>query len=57
MSITRNVVNPSDEQIIAQVNGFEPEEVDAAIARAAAAQVGWAALNPGDRARLLRRAA
>ena len=57
MSITRDVVNPSDEQIIAHISLFELEEADAAIARAAVAQKGWAALAPGDRARLLRRAA
>jgi acyl-CoA reductase-like NAD-dependent aldehyde dehydrogenase len=57
VSIARDVVNPSDEQVFAQVRLFELEEVDAAIARAASAQRGWAALAPGDRARLLRRAA
>jgi acyl-CoA reductase-like NAD-dependent aldehyde dehydrogenase len=57
MSTTRDVVNPSDEQVITQIQLFELEEVDAAIERAAAAQQGWAALAPGDRARLLRRAA
>jgi len=57
VTVIRDVVNPSDEQIIAHVNLFELDEVDAAIARAATAQRGWAALAPGDRARLLRRAA
>ena len=57
MSITRDVVNPSDEQVITQIQLFELEEVDAAIERAAVAQRAWAALAPGDRARLLRRAA
>jgi acyl-CoA reductase-like NAD-dependent aldehyde dehydrogenase len=57
VSITRDVVNPSDEQVIKQIELFELEEVDAAIAWAAVAQRGWAALAPGDRARLLARAA
>jgi acyl-CoA reductase-like NAD-dependent aldehyde dehydrogenase len=57
MSVIRDVVNPADEQVIAQVELFELEQVDAAIERAAAAQRGWAALAPGDRARALRRAA
>ncbi|MGC9961577.1 MAG: aldehyde dehydrogenase family protein [Acidimicrobiales bacterium] len=57
MSTTRDVVNPSDEQVITQIQHFELQEVDAAVERAAVAQQGWAALAPGDRARLLRRAA
>ncbi|MGA2209282.1 MAG: aldehyde dehydrogenase family protein [Acidimicrobiales bacterium] len=57
MSVVRDVVNPSDEQVIAQVELFEIEQVDAAIERASVAQRDWAALAPGDRARALRRAA
>jgi acyl-CoA reductase-like NAD-dependent aldehyde dehydrogenase len=57
MTVTRDVVNPSDEQIIAQVELFELDEVDAAIERAATAQRAWAAVSPNDRARLLRAAA
>jgi acyl-CoA reductase-like NAD-dependent aldehyde dehydrogenase len=57
MSVTREVVNPSDEQVIAHVELFELEAVDAAIERAAVAQRAWAEVAPGDRARLLRRAA
>jgi acyl-CoA reductase-like NAD-dependent aldehyde dehydrogenase len=57
MSVTRDVVNPSDEQVVAQVELFELGETDAAIERAAVAQRAWAALAPGDRAGLLRRAA
>jgi acyl-CoA reductase-like NAD-dependent aldehyde dehydrogenase len=57
VSVTRDVVNPSDEQVIAHVQLFELDEVDAAIERAAVAQRAWAELAPGDRARLLRRAA
>jgi acyl-CoA reductase-like NAD-dependent aldehyde dehydrogenase len=57
VTVTREVVNPADEQVIAQVELFETDAVDSAIERAAAAQQGWAALQPGDRARLMRRAA
>lgn len=57
MSTTRDVVNPADEKVIAQVSLFELGEVDAAIERAATAQRAWAGIAPGDRARLLRRAA
>jgi acyl-CoA reductase-like NAD-dependent aldehyde dehydrogenase len=57
VTITREVVNPSDEQVIAHVELFELDEVDAAIERAAVAQRAWAELAPSDRARLLNRAA
>jgi acyl-CoA reductase-like NAD-dependent aldehyde dehydrogenase len=57
MTITREVVNPANEQVITTVEHFELVEVDRAIERASEAQRGWAALAPGDRARLLRRAA
>ncbi|MCC2276407.1 aldehyde dehydrogenase family protein [Streptomyces sp. ET3-23] len=49
------IVNPATEETLAVVPGTAPEEVDAAVRRAAAAQRGWAALAPGDRARTLRR--
>jgi acyl-CoA reductase-like NAD-dependent aldehyde dehydrogenase len=49
------VVNPATEEAVATVPAAGPAEVDAAVARAAAAQRSWAALAPGDRARLLRR--
>ncbi|TDC13344.1 aldehyde dehydrogenase [Streptomyces sp. 8K308] len=49
------IVNPATEETIATVPVTTPAEVDAAVRRAAAAQVGWAALAPADRARLLRR--
>ncbi|AXK32192.1 aldehyde dehydrogenase [Streptomyces armeniacus] len=49
------VVNPATEEVIATVPAVSPREVDAAVVRAAAAQAGWAALAPADRARLLRR--
>ena len=49
------VINPADESVIAEVPHTPLEEVDAAIARAVAAQRSWAALAPVDRARALRR--
>ncbi|WP_037570962.1 aldehyde dehydrogenase family protein [Phaeacidiphilus oryzae] len=48
------VRNPATEEVIAEVSGTSPKEVDAAVARASAAQRGWAALAPGERAGLLR---
>ncbi|WP_051944333.1 aldehyde dehydrogenase family protein [Streptacidiphilus rugosus] len=49
------VLNPATEELVAEVPTVSPEQVDAAVERAAKAQQGWAALAPGDRARLLRR--
>ncbi|MFJ9738793.1 aldehyde dehydrogenase family protein [Streptomyces sp. NPDC101166] len=49
------VLNPATEEVIARVPAASAEDVDAAVARAARAQRAWAALPPGDRARLLRR--
>ncbi|MFH9724846.1 aldehyde dehydrogenase family protein [Streptomyces sp. NPDC017254] len=49
------VLNPATEELVATVPAATPADVDAAVARAAAAQRGWAAAAPGDRARLLRR--
>ncbi|MGW1890861.1 aldehyde dehydrogenase family protein [Streptomyces sp. NPDC002004] len=49
------VLNPATEDVIATVPAATLEDVDAAVARAAAAQARWAALAPADRARLLRR--
>ncbi|MGK5529578.1 aldehyde dehydrogenase family protein [Streptomyces sp. URMC 129] len=49
------VVNPATEEVVATVPATTPEEVDAAVRRAAPAQRHWAALAPADRARLLRR--
>ncbi|MFF4348353.1 aldehyde dehydrogenase family protein [Streptomyces sp. NPDC001530] len=49
------VLNPATEEVIATVAGATPQDVDAAVVRAAKAQAGWAALAPGERARLLRR--
>ncbi|WP_370096189.1 aldehyde dehydrogenase [Streptacidiphilus sp. MAP12-20] len=50
-----HVLNPATEELVAEVPTVSPEQVDAAVGRAAKAQLGWAALAPGDRARLLRR--
>ena len=49
------VRNPATEEVIATVPAATPADVDAAVVRAARAQTVWAALAPGDRARLLRR--
>ena len=49
------VLNPATEELVATVPAVSPREVDDAVRRAAAAQRGWAALPPADRARLLRR--
>ncbi|ARX82256.1 aldehyde dehydrogenase [Streptomyces alboflavus] len=49
------VLNPATEDVVATVPAATVQDVDAAVARAAAAQVKWAAAAPADRARLLRR--
>ncbi|WP_327685123.1 aldehyde dehydrogenase family protein [Streptomyces sp. NBC_00467] len=49
------VVNPATGEVIEAVPATSAAEVDAAVARAAKAQEGWAAAAPADRARLLRR--
>ncbi|WP_181767190.1 aldehyde dehydrogenase family protein [Streptomyces albidus (ex Kaewkla and Franco 2022)] len=49
------VVNPATEELITTVAAATPGDVDAAVRRAARAQRTWAALAPGERARLLRR--
>ena len=49
------VLDPATEEIVATVPTATEADVDAAVARATRAQVRWAALAPGDRARLLRR--
>ncbi|MFI8997964.1 aldehyde dehydrogenase family protein [Streptomyces sp. NPDC053542] len=55
MPSEHQILNPATEEVIATVPATTPAEVDAAVARAAKAQAQWAALAPGDRARLLRR--
>ena len=49
------VLNPATEEVVATVPAASAADVDAAVVRAAGAQTAWAALAPGDRARLLRR--
>ncbi|WP_370418534.1 aldehyde dehydrogenase [Streptomyces sp. QH1-20] len=49
------IINPATEEVIATVSASTPQDVDAAVTRAGAAQRAWAALAPGDRARQLRR--
>ncbi|MFI8950705.1 aldehyde dehydrogenase family protein [Streptomyces sp. NPDC053750] len=49
------VLNPATEEVLATVPAASAADVDAAVVRAARAQERWAALAPGDRARLLRR--
>ncbi|MFI8827144.1 aldehyde dehydrogenase family protein [Streptomyces sp. NPDC053431] len=50
-----HVLNPATEEVVATVPAATPADVDAAVARAAAAQRHWAAAAPADRARILRR--
>jgi acyl-CoA reductase-like NAD-dependent aldehyde dehydrogenase len=49
------IINPADESVLAEVAHTSLEEVDAAVARAVAAQKSWASRAPADRARALRR--
>ncbi|MFE9094646.1 aldehyde dehydrogenase family protein [Streptomyces sp. NPDC007264] len=49
------VLNPATEEVVATVPAATAQDVDAAVVRATRAQSVWAALAPGDRARLLRR--
>ncbi|MDA8039753.1 MAG: aldehyde dehydrogenase family protein [Actinomycetota bacterium] len=57
MTTTKQVLNPATEEVVASVQQLEADEVDEAIEAAVSAQREWAAVAPGDRARLLRRAA
>ncbi|MCQ8773969.1 aldehyde dehydrogenase family protein [Streptomyces telluris] len=50
-----DIINPATEELVATVPAATPQDVDAAVRRAAEAQRSWAALAPGDRARQLRR--
>jgi len=52
---TFTVLNPATEEAVAEVPQFSADQADAAIERAVAAQPGWNAVSPGDRALLLRR--
>ncbi|MFF7591113.1 aldehyde dehydrogenase family protein [Kitasatospora purpeofusca] len=49
------VRNPATGEVLADLPDTTPGQLDAAVRRAVAAQRGWAALPPGERARLLRR--
>ncbi|GGS97419.1 MULTISPECIES: aldehyde dehydrogenase family protein [Streptomyces] len=49
------VLNPATEETVATIPAASAADVDTAVVRAARAQERWAALAPGDRARLLRR--
>ncbi|MGW0366744.1 aldehyde dehydrogenase family protein [Streptomyces sp. NPDC002990] len=49
------MLNPATEETVAIVPAATRDDVDAAVVRATAAQRGWAAVAPADRARLLRR--
>ncbi|MFF8291781.1 aldehyde dehydrogenase family protein [Streptomyces sp. NPDC016309] len=55
MTTEHLVLDPATEEVVATVPAATPADVDAAVTRAAAAQRGWAAAAPADRARLLRR--
>ena len=55
--MSHDVISPVDESVIASIEATTLEQVDEAIERAAAQQAAWAAVAPGDRARLLARAA
>src|SRR3954470_630150 len=50
-----DVLDPATEQVVRTVELADERATDAAVERAAAAQVRWAALAPADRGRLLRR--
>jgi acyl-CoA reductase-like NAD-dependent aldehyde dehydrogenase len=54
---TLRVIEPATEQVMAELHEATVEEADAAVARAKAAYPVWKALNPKDRANLMRRIA
>ncbi|GEC98924.1 phenylacetaldehyde dehydrogenase [Kocuria varians] len=54
MSAT-NIINPATEEVVESVGMASLEETDAAIDRAQRAFATWRAVDPADRARLLRR--
>jgi acyl-CoA reductase-like NAD-dependent aldehyde dehydrogenase len=49
------VLDPSTEEVVAEVESLDVAQVDEAVARAVAAGPAWRAVAPADRARLLRR--
>jgi acyl-CoA reductase-like NAD-dependent aldehyde dehydrogenase len=52
---TLSIINPSTEEPIRTVEMLDGEHTDQAIARSAKVAPSWRAVNPADRARLLRR--
>jgi acyl-CoA reductase-like NAD-dependent aldehyde dehydrogenase len=54
---TLRVIEPATEQVLAELHEATVEEADQAVARAKTAYPAWKALNPKDRANLLRRVA
>ena len=54
---TLRVIEPATEQVLAELQEATVEEADQAVARAKAAYPAWKALNPKDRANLMRRIA
>jgi acyl-CoA reductase-like NAD-dependent aldehyde dehydrogenase len=54
MSVTRDVLNPATEAVIATVEAVDTAAVDRAVARAHQAQLQWAAVPPAQRAARLR---
>jgi acyl-CoA reductase-like NAD-dependent aldehyde dehydrogenase len=55
MSESVTVINPANEEAIAELPLAEIDEVDRVVARSHGAGVGWRAVSPADRARLIRR--
>jgi acyl-CoA reductase-like NAD-dependent aldehyde dehydrogenase len=55
MTVSYDVLDPATEETVTTVEQVDADATDAAIARAAAVRARWAAVSPGDRARLLRR--
>jgi acyl-CoA reductase-like NAD-dependent aldehyde dehydrogenase len=54
---TLRVIEPATEKVMAELHEATVEEADAAVAKAKAAYPAWKALNPKDRANLMRRIA
>jgi len=54
---TLRVIEPATEEVMAELHEATVEEADAAVARAKAAYPAWKAVNPKDRANLMRRIA
>ena len=57
MTETLQVLEPATEGVLETVQRAGVDDIDAAVARAKAAFPAWAAVAPGDRARLLLRVA